>query len=120
MKCNFYRLGFPCLIISLLIISCEEELTYDRTLTGSWKKGGNDLVISADSTFYAFCAGYCWAKDGREDTYAIIKDSLITFDYDGIYKFKISGTGATLRFSIYTSLLTGRDDFIVGDWDRIE
>lgn len=115
---------FICILFLMLSVSCigifgYDEKTYEQTLTGSWEKGGNRLSIDADSSYLAYCQGYCWARDGKEDTYSIIQDSLITFDYDGIYRFKISSTGAELRFYVYTSLLQVRDDFLVGVWDRI-
>ena len=123
MKFPFKRCRLVGILTALFFVSCidwmYDEPTYERTLLGSWARGDNQLSIAADSSFSAYCGGYCWARGGIEDNFSIIQDSLITFDYDGIYRFKVSSTGAEVRFYIYSSKLQVRDNFLVGLWERV-
>jgi len=109
-------------VFSLIFYSCSQDDTiYDVTIQGSWSRGdGNALTINlADSTFYASCNGYCWAMGGKEGNFSIITDTLITFDFDAVSFFKVSPTGASVRFRKLRSQDPSHDSFLYGTWDRV-
>ena len=118
-------------LLAFIAVSCDEEPTYEQTLTGSWQRGGNELIINADSTYYAYCEGYCWARDGKEGRYKVYPDTLgmvgaepwdgvIVFSGNGDYVWRLNETASRVRFRIMRSQLAIRDDFLVGVWDRTD
>ena len=114
----FRNLVVNTIVLLILLTSCGNEETYDRSLTGTWSRDGNELAMFSDSTFYAYCEGYCWAGGGKEDRYYVYQDSLIRFDYDGDYVWKISQNGSRLKLNPHRSRVATRDQFVVGIWDR--
>ncbi len=114
----FQKVAVKTIFPIILLTSCSNEETYDRSLTGTWARDGNELAMFSDSTFYASCEGYCWAMGGKEDTYYVYQDSLIRFDYDGDYVWKVSQDGRRLKLKPHRSKVATRDQFVVGIWDR--